>query len=263
MNLSPRAPKITAPAEPGGAVEPFGFLGLCLSLVGIALLASAITGVIALAMAAIAAPFLGSKALIGLIDQALSDADSGTGLRLILVLVLIFHLAIAVAIVIAAKWKGKNHWRELVGWRPFRLGDKWVWGIMLATILYSFAADSALGHFLPHPAAQLSIPTDRLASALLLMLAVVLAPIAEEFLFRGWIYTSLRFHWGLWPALLTTSALFAFAHYEGTHLYALAVFPIGLALGAIRERSGSIKLSIAYHAFNNLAAFWLSALGGG
>ncbi len=39
-------------------------------------------------------------------------------------------------------------------------------------------------------------------------------------------------------------------------------FPIGLALGVIRERTGSVKASITYHAINNLAAFCLSALSG-
>jgi len=260
MNLTPQ---IEALAGPGDTVKPFGFLGLCLSLIGITVLATAITAILAVAMGAIAALFLGGNGFIEWLEYAVNDIDGVAELRLILILLLAFHLAIAVAIVIAAKWKSKCHWRHLIGWRSLRLPDKMVWGIMAATVFYSVAADSVLGHFLPHPAAQLSIPTDRVASALLLALAVVLAPIAEEFLFRGWIYTSLRFHWGLWPALLTTSALFAFAHYEGTHLYALAVFPIGLALGAIRERSGGIKLSIAYHAFNNLLAFCLSALHGG
>jgi membrane protease YdiL (CAAX protease family) len=166
------------------------------------------------------------------------------------------------AIVIAARWRGKSQWRDLIGWRPFRLGDRWVWLIMLAALIYSVTADSLIGHFFPHAPAQLSIPSDRVTAGALFALAVVFAPIAEELLFRGWIYTALRAHWGLWPALLTSSALFAFAHYEGTHLYALAVFPIGLALGLIRERTGSIKVSIGYHAFNNLAAFALAALGG-
>ena len=94
-------------------------------------------------------------------------------------------------------------------------------------------------------------------------LAVLIAPVTEELLFRGWIYTGLRFHWGLWPALLTTSALFACAHYENTHLYALAVFPIGLALGVIRERTGSVKASILFHALNNFVAFGLMMLSGG
>ena len=88
----------------------------------------------------------------------------------------------------------------------------------------------------------------------------MLAPFTEELLFRGWIYTSLRFSFGLWPAVLASAAVFGFAHYEDTHLYALAVFPVGIALALIRERTGSVKASMLFHAFNNLIAFCAAAL---
>jgi len=58
-------------------------------------------------------------------------------------------------------------------------------------------------------------------------------------------------------------AVFAGMHYEKTHLYALAVFPIGLALGAIREITGTIKSTISFHAFNNLIACVLGFLDTG
>ncbi len=251
-----------AAADASRVVKPFGFAGLCLSLVGIAALALVATTLIAGVMAGIAGLALGWSGLIDAVDHALAQSDDPTGTRALFAMVLAVYLGFAIAIVTAAKWRGKSQWRDLIGWRPFRLSDRIVWAIMVATLIYSASADAAISHFLPHPAARLTVPADRLAAAELFVLAVVLAPVTEELLFRGWIYTSLRCHWGLWPALLTTSALFALAHYEGTHVYALAVFPIGLALGAIRERTGSIKASITYHAINNCAAFCLSALSG-
>ena len=205
---------------------------------------------------------MGPSAFLNALDAAVRESDSLTAIRVLFLLLLVFHIAIAVAIVIAARWQGKSQWRDLIGWKPFRLGDRLIWVIMLAALIYSVSADTLIGHFFPHPPAQLSVPSDQVSAIALFALAAIVAPITEELLFRGWIYTALRFRWGLWPALLTSSALFAFAHYEGTHLYALAVFPIGLALGVIRERTGSIKVSIGYHAFNNLAAFCLAALGG-
>ncbi len=242
--------------------EPLGPLGLLLSLVAIAALSIILTALMGIAMALVAALVMGPSAFLNALDAAVRDSDSLTAVRALFVLMLAFHIAIAVAIVVAARWRGKSRWRDLIGWRSFRLGDKWVWLIMLAALIYSVGADSLIGHFFPHRPAQLSIPSDQVVAIALFALAVVFAPIAEELLFRGWIYTALRAHWGLWPALLISSALFGFAHYEGTHLYALAVFPIGLALGLIRERTGSIKVSIGYHAFNNLAAFALAALSG-
>lgn len=250
-----------AQSEAMPQAEPLGPLGLLLSLVAIAAMSVILTALIGIAMALVAALVIGPSAFLNDLDAAVRDSDSMTAIRAGFLLLLAFHVAVAIAIVIAARWRGKHQWRDLIGWSPFRLGDKWVWLIMLAALIYSVSADSLIGHFLPHPPAQLSIPSDRVVATALFALAVVFAPIAEEFLFRGWIYTALRAHWGLWPALLISSALFGFAHYEGTHLYALAVFPIGLALGLIRERTGSIKVSIGYHAFNNLAAFCLAALG--
>jgi uncharacterized protein len=263
MNVNPRDPLIE-PAEPAAepVAEPLGILGLLISLVAIAALSIILTALLGALMALVATVVMGPSAFLTTLDGALGDSESIAAVRALFLLLLAFHIAIALAIVIAARWQGKSQWRDLIGWRAFRLGDKLVWVIMLAALVYSASADSLIGHFFPHPPAQLSIPSDRVTEIALLALAVIFAPIAEELLFRGWIYTSLRFRWGLWPALLTTSALFACAHYEGTHLYALAVFPIGLALGLIRERTGSIKASIGYHAFNNLAAFCLAALGG-
>ena len=90
------------------------------------------------------------------------------------------------------------------------------------------------------------------------MLAVLLGPLAEEVLFRGWMYTSLRAGFGVPVAVLVTSVLFALAHWESTHLYALAVFPVGLALAFVRERTGGIAGSFVFHAcYNGVASVML------
>ena len=94
----------------------------------------------------------------------------------------------------------------------------------------------------------------KLAIALLFIVAVIVAPIVEETYFRGWIFTSLRQSWGRWPAVIISALLFGLAHYELTHLYALAVFPLGLILAALRERTGSAGTSMLFHAANNLIA---------
>lgn len=252
--------QMDAAADEARAVEPFGFVGLCLSLVGLAILGSLVTLFICAGIALFAGLLMGWPAMIDATRQAIAHSDADAGMRGLFVAILAFHLGLAIAILTAAKWRGKRHWRDLIGWRPFHLSDKMIWAIMGGALLYSATAESAMSHFLPHPAVQLTVPTDPIASVGLFALAVIFAPLTEELLFRGWIYTSLRFHWGLWPAILTTSALFALAHYEKTHVYALAVFPIGLALGAIRERTGSIKACILFHALNNFTAFFFSAL---
>ena len=86
------------------------------------------------------------------------------------------------------------------------------------------------------------------------VVAVIVAPVVEETYFRGWIFTSLRQSWGRWPAVIISALLFGLAHYKSTHLYALAVFPLGLILAALRERTGSAGTSMLFHAANNLIA---------
>lgn len=252
-----------AAADESQAVKPFGFAGLCLSLIGLVILGLFVTVLIGAVAALAAGVVMGWHAVLETARHALAQGGNDDDMRALFAIIVAFHVGLVIAILLMARWRGGTAWRELIAWQPFRLADKMIWAIMAGALIYSAGADSAIEYFLPHPPVQLTIPVDLAASTALFALAVVVAPVTEELLFRGWIYTGLRFHWGMWPALLTTSALFAFAHYENTHLYALAVFPIGLALGAIRERTGSIKASILFHVVNNFVAFGLSALNGG
>lgn len=172
------------------------------------------------------------------------------------------YVGVALAVVIVARFRGGSHWRDLVAWRPWSLwrSGRGFWLIVAGALVYGFAADFALNTFQPQSDAWLKMPEDLAAALGLSILAVVFAPVVEELVFRGWIFTQVRRHFSFVTALLVSSAVFAGLHYDKTHLYALAVFPIGLALGAIRELTGSIKPTIAFHAFNNFLACCLSFL---
>lgn len=101
-------------------------------------------------------------------------------------------------------------------------------------------------------------PALLLASTVVL---AVLAPIAEELVFRGLLYGWLR---GFLPFALTailTSVLFGLAHGELAHAIAAGI--LGLALAFLRERSGSLWPPIAAHVANNLVAVVAVALLGG
>jgi membrane protease YdiL (CAAX protease family) len=274
--MRPRAatikePQMDAAAEPAQDLKqtqsppprPLGFFGLCLSLVALAVLCLLLSALGLAIGVAIAGPVLGWPQFIEALQRALAASDDALATRLLMAVILIFYLSLVIAVFIAARWRGKGQWRALTGWEKFTLSDRSIWIIMVLALIYSASASDLIGHFLSRPAEPLKIPADPYAAVALFVLAVMLAPVTEELLFRGWIFTALRFNWGFWPALLVTSMLFALAHYENTHLYALAVFPIGLALGAIRERAGSVKAAILFHGVNNLAAFVLSAFGGG
>ena len=89
-------------------------------------------------------------------------------------------------------------------------------------------------------------------------LRTVAAPgFGEEFLFRGYIQTRLGQRWPRLLALLVTSLLFGVLHMDPVQS-TMAVF-LGLWLGEVADRTGSIWPAVAGHAFNNAAATVLSA----
>lgn len=90
---------------------------------------------------------------------------------------------------------------------------------------------------------------------------VVLPPIAEEIIFRGLIYTSLRQRLSLWVSAIITSLLFAAGHLlEGgsagpLYIAGIDTFSLSLVLVYIREKTGGLYAGMTLHALKNLIAF--------
>jgi len=90
---------------------------------------------------------------------------------------------------------------------------------------------------------------------------VILPPIGEEILVRGYLYSGLRTRLSFIVSMLITSTLFAAAHLEtgqGTSLlWAAAVntFVLSLVLVYLREKTGALYAPMMVHALNNLIAF--------
>jgi membrane protease YdiL (CAAX protease family) len=87
-------------------------------------------------------------------------------------------------------------------------------------------------------------------------LTCVLAPICEEFLFRGFIFTALRNWRGTWPAAVITALLFGAVHVGSAP--ALDLVPLaglGFALCLLYRRTGSLYPCIVVHSVNNSVAF--------
>lgn len=97
---------------------------------------------------------------------------------------------------------------------------------------------------------------------------VVIAPIAEEVLFRGYLFGKLRKYAPLWLAILITSVLFGIVHFQWN--VGLDVFALSIVLCLLRVASGSLWPSILLHMLKNGVAFYflfinpslLSTLGG-
>lgn len=87
-------------------------------------------------------------------------------------------------------------------------------------------------------------------------LTCVIAPICEETLFRGFIFTSLRNWKGPWPAAVLTALIFGAVHATsapGVDLLPLAA--LGFVLCLLYRATGSLYPCMAVHAINNAIAF--------
>ncbi len=99
------------------------------------------------------------------------------------------------------------------------------------------------------------------ALALTFISLVILPPITEEIMVRGFLYSSLRKVMRLAPAVILTSAIFAAAHLpEGgaagpLYIAALDTFVLSLVLIYLREKTGGLWASITLHAIKNGIAF--------
>jgi membrane protease YdiL (CAAX protease family) len=97
----------------------------------------------------------------------------------------------------------------------------------------------------------------RLAGMLpmLWLATVVVAPIAEELLFSGFLHRGWAPSWlGVSGTIVLTSALWAALHQQYHWFGILCIFLMGLIFGWARQRSGSTTLTIMLHALNNLFA---------
>lgn len=90
---------------------------------------------------------------------------------------------------------------------------------------------------------------DPVAIGLLVVLAVVLAPISEELIFRGCLYRFLKSQTTRLPAQLISGTLFALMHANLFSFVPLMI--VGVLLARVYERSGHLLVPIWFHAFFN------------
>lgn len=105
----------------------------------------------------------------------------------------------------------------------------------------SFLADRGLGYLLGFA-----------------VLAVGVAPVVEELLFRGLVLRGLMLRTGFWPAAVVSSVLFGAFHAQGvdagTVLLTTANGVLGLGLCVLARRTGRLGPGIGVHALRNALA---------
>ncbi len=104
-------------------------------------------------------------------------------------------------------------------------------------------------------------PEGPLQLAAVFLALVVLPPIVEELVFRGFVFGGLRTRFNFWVTAIITSAVFAVGHLQFGNdapllwVAAIDTFILSMVMCYVRERTGSIIPTMIMHALKNLLAF--------
>jgi uncharacterized protein len=128
----------------------------------------------------------------------------------------------------------------------------WVLGYV-ATLVRFQAFDAYVATRVPSVLA-LPVSAGPVMTAILLVLAVAVAPVAEELFFRGWLWTALRRCWGVWPTAFCTAGLWLGIHAIDSPVRALILLPTAILLCLARHCGGSVRASLLVHGVNNATA---------
>lgn len=165
-----------------------------------------------------------------------------------------FHLSLAFVTVIVVIWRiNPSKWLGL-RWR------QWPWVLLIGpgTVILMwmvFGGLQALGYMkwiesfgvesMQDTVKLLKTATDPMVLILMAVAAVLVAPVCEEIVFRGYLYPVAKKYAGPWVAALCSGLIFAAAH--GSLAALLPLFIFGIVLAVIYEKTGSIWAPMAVH----------------
>jgi len=145
--------------------------------------------------------------------------------------------------------------------------------VSINTIKYSFifslgiliifdALDRIIHQFIPTPdyiidLSQIMQPDSTLGHIFLFLAVVIVAPIGEEIVFRGFLQKFLEGYWkDITRAVLVTSLFFAMIHFNP--FWTIQIYLLGVILGFLAWKTKSVLPSIILHSINNGVAYILS-----
>lgn len=156
--------------------------------------------------------------------------------------------------------RGHSFW-ECLGWRKiqsFNSGPA-------KSPLFFFFAGAALSFAVALLSASLKAPENtpveelfkyRQTALLFIAMAVLVAPLVEETLFRGYLYPMFARSFGVWPGIILTGVLFGFMHgaqlgWTWSLVSVLAL--VGIIFTIVRARTGTVFASFMMHlGYNSL-----------
>ena len=140
----------------------------------------------------------------------------------------------------------------------------WILGIVIAIVPAVLALGQWNQGLVPPPPEYLervdeAMPDSGMEWIVAILAMVVVAPIAEEIVFRGMVQQAARRAVGRWFSLIFTGVVFAVWHGQLWNVAALTL--VGLFLGLVFEATGSLLASIAAHAAYNFVVMLIYSFG--
>ncbi|MSU51496.1 MAG: glutamate-5-semialdehyde dehydrogenase [Opitutus sp.] len=153
----------------------------------------------------------------------------------------------------------RENWRSLghIRFSPVALVVGFI-PIVAGTTIFLSEIDNLLRAILPEFLLNnwdLAPSLERLVEAAWLgpILAVVIAPLTEEVVFRGLILRGLLGRWRPWAAILTSAVLFSAMHFNPAQIP--VSLGLGIVLGWVYARTRSLGLCVLGHAINNSSTY--------
>lgn len=172
--------------------------------------------------------------------------------------------AFALMLVILPIWKarGRRYVAQVLGVSK-KPGMNLIWlpAILWVAYMATTIIVSALATLLPFvdPEQVQDVGFDSISAPYEYVLAflalVVLPPVAEELLFRGYLFGRVRERFGFWVTTILISATFGLVHLQWNVGIDVAVLSIYLCY--LREKTGSVWASMVLHAIKNGLAYFL------
>ena len=167
-------------------------------------------------------------------------------------------LTIAVAWMVVTRFR-KFSFRETLGWN----GGSLAWWYYPALLIGFFAVGWLIGNYFPDQENDLSriLKSSRTAVYLVAFLATFTAPIVEEVIYRGVLYSALQRTFGMSFAIVLVTFLFALVHvpqYWPSYSTIFLLTLLSLTLTLIRARTGNLLPCIIFHfIFNGIQSLGL------
>ena len=123
--------------------------------------------------------------------------------------------------------------------------------LVLILVLHAIGIDALRMLYTP-------LPLSNLLVILYFAVGAVIGPVAEEIFFRGILYGYFR-RWGVYPAIVLSTALFVIPHLNGGNL-PLTQLVGGIVFALAYEKEKNLMTPITIHCLGNLAIFSLGIL---